>query len=403
MGAKPWLTSDTVLSALKRKITFPESQELLSDVEILAFVNEEMSVSMVPSILSYHEEFFVTRMLEGGDTELDIEASLSRYPIPSRAIGSRLRDLFYQDTNESLSEMTRINPDDKVFFTSGEDNSNNFSKFYLESTDLVLVPSVGASPTGSLVFMYFLRPNQLVETDRAAIFESFKKTITVLDVAELSAGDTVTINSTALVVGTDFAIGGTETITATNLAAAINTAELATATSSNTVVTLLFDSPDISIETSNEDGFTIQSTLTVICEEDIPAHIIAGELVDIIQTAGGHQCKALSIPVISVNNDEITFTDALVPNTMVAGDYLCVENECIIPQIPSDLHIDLVERASSRILAAIGDMTGLQIVSAKIQENRVNQGILIDNRVDGSPQKVVARNTLLRLNRRRFY
>ena len=322
MGAKPWLTSDSILSSLKRKITFPDSQELLSDTEILAFVNEELAISMVPSILSYHEEFFVTRMLEGGVQELTLQPSLSRYPIPSRAIGSRLRDLFYQDSYQNLREMTRINPDDKTFFGNNYiDTASNVSKFYLESSDLVLVPSLGASPTGALVFTYFLRPNQLVLSSRAAI-------ITII-------------------------------------------------------------------------GPEIAGNVTITCSTDIPSNIIAGELVDFIQTGGGHQSRAISIPVISVTNNTITFASNLVPSTLVVGDYICQENECIIPQIPSDLHIDLVERASSRILAALGDTTGLQVVSAKIQENERKQGILIDNRVDGSPQKIIQRGGFLRRGRSR--
>ncbi len=319
---KPWLDSDGILAAIKRKVAIPDSQELLDDEEILAFVNEEMSVSMVPSILSYHEEFFVTRLLEGGDDEITLEASLSRYPIPSRAIGSRLRDLFYQDTNGDLREMTRVNPDDKAFYNNASAQSSSvISKYYLESNDLVLVPGVDASPTGSLVFTYFLRPNQLVDADRAAVIS---------------------------------AIGA------------------------------------------------ITTTVTLTCTAAIPSHIIAGELVDFIQTAGGHQCVGLSIPVVSVNSNQITFAAADLPSTLAVGDYLCIEHECIIPQIPSDLHIDLVERASGRILAALGDVTGLQTVMAKVAENQAKQGILIDNRVEGSPQKVVSRGGFLRNNKRRY-
>jgi hypothetical protein len=322
MGKKPWLDSDGILAAIKRKVAIPDSQELLTDEEILAFVNEEMSVSMVPSILSYHEEFFVTRLLEGGADSVELEANLSRYPIPSRAIGSRLRDLFYQDTNGDLREMVRVNPDDKAFYNNASAQSSNaLSKFYLEGNDLILVPAVNASPTGSLVFTYFLRTNQLVDVDRAATISS---------------------------------IG------------------------------------------------TVTSTVTLTCEAAIPSHIVAGELIDFIQTDSGHQCIGLSIPVVSVSSNQITIAAADLPSTLAVGDYLCIEHECIIPQIPSDLHIDLVERASARIMAAIGDTAGLQTAMAKVAENQAKQGILIDNRVEGSPQKVVSRGGFLRNNKRRY-
>jgi hypothetical protein len=403
MGKKPWLTADGIVAAVKRKITLPDSQELLTDDEILSFVSEEMAVSMVPSILSYHEEFFVTKLLEGGDEEIELEANKSRYPIPSRAIGLRIRDLFFKDQSDNLHEMTRINPDDRVFFNSNsQESSDVITKFYLEGNDLVLVPSVGSNPTGSLVFTYFLRPNQLVEDAKGAVIESFKKTVTVSN-STLTSGDTITINDEEFVAGTDFTIGATPILTTASLVSAINTSGIAEASNVDALMTLLFDDPNIELETSNSTAFTLQTTLTIVCEDNLPDEITAGVDVDLIQTDGGHQCRALSIPVLSINNDQLTVTNSLVPDTLIVGDYVCLENQCIIPQIPSDLHIDLVERACSRILAAIGDVQGMQVTMAKVQENQAKQGILIDNRVDGSPQKVVNRNGLLSWNKRRRF
>lgn len=422
MGAKPYLTSDGIVSAIKRKITLPESQELLTDKEILAFVNEEMSVSMIPSILSYHEEFFVTRLQEGGDDKVNLKANISRYSIPPRAIGDRIRDLFFQDQDginspnpPNLREMVRINPDDRVHFNSNAQiSSNNFYRYYLEGNDVVLIPTVGLTPTpiGSLAFTYFLRPNQLVEDTRAAIIRSFKKTILVSNVT-LIPGNTITINDVViLTAGTDFAIGGTAIITALNIVNAITALDFEaldinkfTASAVNNLVSILFTSPEITITTSNKVAFNIPETMSFICEDTIPSHISTNIKVDFIQTSGGHQSKALSILTLGVAGTEIIFEDELVPRSLQVGDYICEENECIIPQIPSDLHVDLVERACSRILAAIGDTTGLETVMAKIQQNEAKQGILIDNRVDGSPQKIIQRGGFLRWNRstrRRF-
>jgi hypothetical protein len=78
------------------------------------------------------------------------------------------------------------------------------------------------------------------------------------------------------------------------------------------------------------------------------------------------------------------------------GDYACVANECIIPQIPPDLHNTLAERTAARILAAIGDTEGLQASNAKLQEIETRQGTILDDRVEGSPQKITARHSLLR-------
>ena len=79
--------------------------------------------------------------------------------------------------------------------------------------------------------------------------------------------------------------------------------------------------------------------------------------------------------------------------------YVCVANECIIPQLPPDIHNGLAERAGARVLAAMGDVSGLQIASAKIEEIDKNQGTLLDNRADGSPRKIIAKNSLLHWGR----
>jgi len=78
--AKPWLTSDDLIAAVKRKIALPISQITFTESDILDFANEEMAISQVPSVMSFHEEYFVTEITA------DLEANKSRYPIPDRAI-----------------------------------------------------------------------------------------------------------------------------------------------------------------------------------------------------------------------------------------------------------------------------------------------------------------------------
>jgi hypothetical protein len=96
----------------------------------------------------------------------------------------------------------------------------------------------------------------------------------------------------------------------------------------------------------------------------------------------------------------INFTTNDVPNTITIGDYICLSNECIIPQIPPDLHNGLAERTCARILAAIGDDAGVQATMSKIQEIELRQGTLLDNRAEGAPLKVTGRRGLLHYGKR---
>lgn len=391
--AKPWLTSDEIVAAIKRKIAVPISQNTFSSTDILAFANEEMSISQVPSIMQYHEEYYVA------SKEVEIEDSISEYPIPERAIGMRLRDVFFKDSQDNLFEMTRIQPDDQAYFQRSIGTGLTIHKFYLQNNNLVLAPPVESNATGSLVFQYFLRPNQLVTNSRAATIESFTKTITI-DNVSLVAGDTVTIDDQVFTADTDFAIGVDSTTTATNLKTAINTNGVATASSALAVVTLDYSDVEMVISTSNSTGFAIQTTQGITFDA-VPSHIVDGEIIDFLQTNPGHQLISfdVTIPTGGVSGSTINFTSTDVPTTLVVGDYICSQHECIIPWLPPELHSGLAERTSARILAALGDQAGLGIANQKIAEIEQRQGVLVDQRVDGAPQKILSRHSLLRTNR----
>lgn len=400
----PWYTSNDLIEAVKRKISFPVSQNTFTEDDILAFANEEMSISQVPSVLMYHEEYFVV-------TEtVPLESNKSRYSIPSRAIGMKLRDVFYQDEQGNVFEMTRVHSDDRAYFQAVTAINNAIAKFYIQGNDVVLTPAVNSGPSGSLLFVYYLRPNQLVLNDRAATIESFSNTITI-DLTALVAGDTVTIDDVVFtaVSGSpstnEFQIAGTSTLTATNLKNAINTNGVVAAdngTPSTNIVTLTYSDRQLVISTTNSTSFSIPATLIVNCDQ-IPAHFANGNNIDFLQTKPGHKTLALSIaiPNNGISGNSIIFNSEDVPEDVIVNDYICSEYECIIPQIPSDLHTGLAERTAARILSSIGDQAGLNNINTKIGEIDQRQSSILDNRVEGAPQKVLNRRSFLRFGK--FY
>ncbi len=528
--ANPWMTSDDLIASVKRKISFPVSQVTFTNNDILAFANEEMFIAQVPSVLLYHEEYFVTYKV------LPLQTNLNIYPIPNRATGMKLRDLFWQDQNGNLFEMTRIEEHDKAFFQMNGGSNQAIHTFYVQGNDVVLTPGVVNSPTGALVFVFFLRPNQLVKNDRAAIIQSFGQTVQinnslinpldtfsinpnplyvntfpdttqetlVLNPAfsntsvftavntlggtitaitaysadqtqvtsanhQLSPGQTVVIsgsNSNPIIDGTytvqvidpnnfiinyailvpgtagtftspnQFAIGISNAATAANLSAAINAVgSIITSSSTNNIITLQFANIASVISTSNVYGFLIPSKTLQINFQTLPSTYTDNEtnitgplfvnntLIDFLQTEPGHKIYlydvkipptgisgttitfpiySLFVPTGTVNNVGINPAINVIPNVQVTlaslkiGDYICLANESIIPYIPPDLHNGLAERASARILAALGDQAGLQTANAKIAEIETRQGNLLDNRSEGTPQKVVNRHSMMR-------
>ena len=84
MGIRPWMTSNELIEAVKRKIALPINQRTFSEEDILAFSNEELMISQVPDILMYHEEFFVF------SEDVTLIPNVQRYAIPERAMGMKL-------------------------------------------------------------------------------------------------------------------------------------------------------------------------------------------------------------------------------------------------------------------------------------------------------------------------
>jgi hypothetical protein len=152
-------------------------------------------------------------------------------------------------------------------------------------------------------------------------------------------------------------------------------------------------------------------------ETDIttPLYVGGTSYVDFLQTNPGHRTYTYDVKLVSTNGNVGAFAISDLKTYQVngsggqmtyynikIGDYICLQHECIIPQIPPELHNALAERAASRILMAIGDVQGYQISQAKIAEMNKMQETLIGSRVESSVIKVFNRNSLLRLGKSRF-
>jgi hypothetical protein len=677
----PWLTSDDLIASVQRKIAMPLSQATFSNDDILAFANEEMMISQVPSVLLYHEEFFVHQVT------IPLVTGVSRYQIPDRAIGMRLRDVKWMDNAGNMFDMTRVAPEDKAFFQLNIGANQAIHKFYVEGNDLVLVPAVVSSPTGNLIVSFFLRPNQLVQNAKSATVVGINQTVSVtasiltigdnvqlydqvsqnitvipqpppqppgLDIftavgvplqaigqspiasftgiiegtatsvtltamtpgapgntitlifngtntiaqaiaawnfvntqnqvvltvgdgtqiptsgapAPLTGGVNISIitaanhlllsgqivtivdsNSTPTIIGAQtitvidanhfsipyqitvagttgsvilqnsvtaitfystgqamittqypnfysinqtvqisgsnsvpsidgtypiigvlsntqflifanvgtpgtsaaitclnqFGISTTDALTAGNLADAVNaitaigaSINLISATSTGNTVLLLYSDifAQFTVNTLNYAAITVPTATIGIQFNALPAtytdpdtmvttpFFTPDTLVDFLQTEPGHQTYVydVEIPFNGIQGNSIFFpqNSLMVPSGQIlnigggpttdegpgaisfvfadilVGDYMCLANEAIIPQIPPDLHSGLAERTCARILASLGDQAGLQMSQSKITEIDGKQGSLLDNRVEGTPQKITARHSLLR-------
>jgi len=392
--SKPYKTSNDIIETVKRNGAIPIAQVTFSNDDILAFANEEMDISQVPSVLQYHESYFTYT-----DT-VPLEDQKSRYPIPERAIGMSFRALYWQDQSGNLYEMTQINPDDQSYFQRNVGANQAIHKYFVEGNDVVLTPLQLNNPTGSLVFKYFLRPNRLVVDERAAISKNFVKNIQINN-ASIANGDTVTLGSVVFTAGTDFTIGMTAISTATSLVSAIMTEGTYTAgngTPSTDTVAVSYTVLSTTFETSNTSAFIISTRQIIECTADVPANITNASKIDFLQTTAGHKTFKFDVTLGNnvISGSFISFAAGDIPTDFKVGDYIASQYECIIPQILDDLHVGLSHRTLARILSSLGDKEGLTDTNAKIGEIEQRQGTLLDNRGSGDPKKILNRHSLLR-------
>jgi hypothetical protein len=111
---------------------------------------------------------------------------------------------------------------------------------------------------------------------------------------------------------------------------------------------------------------------------------------------------------VDVNTKTITFNLTDIPKELIVGDYLCMKEQTPVPNIPTEMHPLLAQRAAVFILEALGDTEGLGNAKLKLKQMEDSINNLIDDRVEGAPQKVKPRysslqetSTLLRFRRRR--
>lgn len=435
---KPFLTTEQLVEAVKLTIGFPLSQNSLTFNNVVTFLNQELQLNAVPTLLIEHEEYLVYK------TMVPLVSGISRYAIPDRAIGMAIRDIKYSDTNGNFYDMYRVAPDDKAFFQQSGGSNQSVGKFYLEGNEIVVTPQIMQGVSGNLNIFINLRPNYLVRDDRAAIIENFHKHVVISDNSSIVEGDTITITSnvqtqspviytfTAVTSGAgdyEFEIGANANATAINLSNAINNADLDgidAVVTTNTVginYSLLSDT----FTTTNDTAFTIDNDTIVIKFDNLATSYTdpetdetstlyeAGCLVDFLQTNPGHRTYTYDVELLSIDGNYGTFNASELKKYLgnssggvqgfipvKIGDYICLQNECIIPQIPPELHHALAERAASRVLMSIGDRDGYAITSAKIAEMDKKQETLIGSRVESSVPKVFNRNSLLRSSKGRF-
>ena len=153
------VTSDRFLQGLKRRITIPANQPLMTDQNFLDLANDVIRDRMVPLFLSTNQNYFVTYV------DVPMTQGVKKYPIHYRAVGRALRDLKlkYNLDNIRMVDMRLIALEDEHLFI----NQTLPTGFYFSGDSIMVVPEPNAS-TYILRQFFNLQPNRMVTMDQAA-------------------------------------------------------------------------------------------------------------------------------------------------------------------------------------------------------------------------------------------
>ncbi len=149
--------SEFLIAQVKRRASMPTSQSLFTNAKLVLMLDDELKTRIVPFVMSMRDEWYVTSLDYVSDGIRTV------YPIPSDAVGSKLRDvtLWEIGNNGNLqmkNSVARLDPDSLYDAVFG---------FYVQKNNIVFYPNPpGTNKT--IRFTYFKRVSDLVLTTEAS-------------------------------------------------------------------------------------------------------------------------------------------------------------------------------------------------------------------------------------------
>lgn len=406
--AVSYFTSNTLIESIKNRALIPSTQQTFTSADFLRFANEEMLIGIVPLVERFHEEFFIF------EEATPLVSNQRSYEIPYRATGNKLRSLYLLDAQQNRFPMTRVSADDLEYY-QGNGYGQSIYGFYIANNTVNLLNVSSQDSSSKLLYSYYMRPNKLVEETRVAKVASVAPSAGT----NFSTPGGFTTGTNQLVLPLHNLIDGVSgkfsLVGAATLPEPFNTSDTYYIKVLNPSLVEIYSDENLtlpviaqaSVVTPGTGTFTA-NTYDITLQSTIPSVFTSSETYDIIQTKSPHKTLRYDLAPVYVSGTVIRFKKEDMRrsiddlnNTPVyvlpkVGDMITISGETIIPQIPDELHSMLAQRVACRCLEALGDREGLAAANAKLAEMEERTATLINDRVEGSPQKVVNHNSPLR-------
>lgn len=183
------LSISALLASIRRRGSFPVNATTGTlDADLLRYVNEELQQRLVGDLMRVREEYFVQTK------DYSLSSTVTRYRIPARAIGNKVRAVYLVDASGSQTQpLPRTDPEHRHEWNG----ANDVAAYMLEGNDIVLVPG-GMASYPTLRVKFFIRPAEVVASTTSATVSAVNLTTGVVTTSAshgLTTADTVDLLS----------------------------------------------------------------------------------------------------------------------------------------------------------------------------------------------------------------
>ena len=143
---------------------------------------------------------------------------------------------------------------------------------------------------------------------------------------------------------------------------------------------------------------TIDRVSGIITLQTFPDNFNSSPDMDFIKYQSPNIILGFDVTPLSIDSTtrSVTFTPSDIPEDLKVGDYINNIQETIVPQLPVELHAVMTQRVAVAALESLGDQEGLASAERRLMKMEQSTNTLIDNRVEGAPQKIVNRHGALK-------
>jgi hypothetical protein len=158
-------TTTSLIANVKRRITLPDAQNLYKPDDLIAFMGDELSSTLVPLIHSVQQEYWVMKI------DVPLVQNQTNYTIPIRGVTNSLRLVTLLDTNKNEIDYPLLRPENTAssYNWLSPFSTSTLYGFYMEGDHIVMFPnSVVTNPVNTVRFRIERQPSQLCATTEAA-------------------------------------------------------------------------------------------------------------------------------------------------------------------------------------------------------------------------------------------